>query len=130
MLRLDLPEAGAGGVLAFYAIVNFSRDEAAVAIREMARVLRPGGLVLLSFHVGSEVRHLDEFLGSRVPIDFTFFETAEVVAMLEAAGFAELDARVREPYPGVEHPSVRAYLSARKAERPGVVPRAISVAEP
>ena len=43
-----------------------------------------------------------------------FHDPDAVVAALVAAGFT-LEARLdREPYPGVEHPSRRTYLLARK----------------
>jgi hypothetical protein len=41
-------------------------------------VLRTGGRVLVSFHVGSEVRHLEQWWGQAVDIDFRFLEVADV----------------------------------------------------
>ena len=34
-----------------------------------------GGLLLLAAHLGEDVRHLDEWWGHRVDVDFTFFQT-------------------------------------------------------
>lgn len=112
MLALALLDASVDGVNAAYAIVNLSREEAALAFREMARVLRPGGTALVSFHVGDEIVHLDQFLGEAVSIDFTFFRVETVVGWMLDAGFADIDPRIRDPYPGVEHPSRRAYVWA------------------
>ena len=80
----------------------------------MYRVLAPGGLLLVAFHVGDETVHLDEWWDIPVSVEFYFFEPAEIEARLVAAGFTIEEHHVREPYPDVEHPSRRAYLLARK----------------
>lgn len=46
-----------GGVLAFYCIVHLSPNELLPAFLEIVRVLEIGGVLLLAFHVGSEVIH-------------------------------------------------------------------------
>jgi SAM-dependent methyltransferase len=115
MLELPLPDASAAGVVAFYAIVHFSPTQLGVALREMHRVLAPGGLVLLAFHIGTEVKHVDGFLGhDGVSLDFNFFAPESVQSALERAGFGEIEVNEREPYPGVEYPSRRAYVFAVK----------------
>jgi hypothetical protein len=48
-------------------------------------VLRTGGRVLVSFHVGSEDRHLDQWWGQAVDIDFRFLEVADVAEVMERA---------------------------------------------
>lgn len=114
MLALDLADASLSGIVAFYAIVNLTREEVRAALREGCRVLKPGGLLLIAFHVGSEVIHLDEMWGKQVSIDFFFFETEEVKTDLQDAGFVVEATIEREPYANVEHPSHRAYIFARK----------------
>ena len=44
-----------------------------------------------------------------------FFSMAEITPLLRGAGFEIVESREREPYEGVEHPSRRAYLMARRA---------------
>jgi hypothetical protein len=80
----------------------------------MARVLRPGGLLLLGFHRGSEVLHEDELWGQPISMDFFLFQPAAVRRYLEAAGFAIEEIVERDPYPEVEYQSRRAYIFARK----------------
>jgi hypothetical protein len=81
----------------------------------MHRVVRPGGLALLAFHIGTGVRHFSEWLGQDVDVDFRFYEPDDVAALLEAAGFT-LQARLeRRAYPA-EVDTHRAYLLAA---RPG-----------
>src|SRR3712207_4749546 len=58
MLALTVPDASLGGITLFYAIVNLALDQVDRAFRECRRVLRPGGYLLIAFHVGDEVRHI------------------------------------------------------------------------
>ena len=103
-----------GGVAAFYSIIHVPRESAVRALGELRRVLRTGGTLLLAFHLGSETIHRDEWLGEAVSVDFHFFEREEMKGYLAAAGFALEEVIERDPYPGVEYPSRRAYVFARK----------------
>jgi SAM-dependent methyltransferase len=114
ILALDAADATWDGITAFYSIFHLLPDDLPLALREFYRVLCAGGLVLLSFHLGQEIVHLDEWWGKQVDIDFHFYERAALERQLEAAGF-RIEARIeRQPYTAVEHPSQRAYLLARK----------------
>ena len=114
MLLLPFADESIAGVVAFYAIVHFSREELLRALREMARVLKADGLALLAFHIGDETIHVDEFLGKRVSMDFVFFPTDEIVNAIRSAGMAVEEVVERDPYPEVEYPSRRAYVLACK----------------
>jgi SAM-dependent methyltransferase len=114
MLSLDIGEGVWGGIAAFYSIIHIPRTEIAVALAEMKRVLRPGGLLLLAFHVGDEAVHMDEWWGQRVSLSFLFFRPKEIADSLRAAGFEIEEIVEREPYPDVEHQSRRAYIYAKK----------------
>ena len=115
MAALGLEDETLAGIVAFYAIVNIPRGSLPTVFQEMARVLRPGGLLLLSFHVGDEVVHPEELLGHSISMDFYFFQPVEITGYLEAAGFSIEDVVQRGPYaPEVEHQSRRAYIFGRK----------------
>jgi SAM-dependent methyltransferase len=114
MLGLDIEDGTWGGIVAFYSITHFSRAEIAVALAEMKRVLRPGGLLFLAFHVGEEKVHLDEWWGQPVSVDFHFFHPQEMADSLLAVGFEVEEIVEREPYSDVEHQSRRAYIFAMK----------------
>lgn len=116
MLALPLADDSIAGIVAFYAIVHFSPDQLCTAFREIQRVLRPGAPLLVSFHVGDEVVHLDEMFGRRASVDFLFHRVEDVEAALHEAGLGEVETIVREPYPQ-EHPTRRAYVFARRLAR-------------
>ena len=114
MLELPADDGAFGAALAFYAIVHFTPDEVERAFREIYRVLKPSGQLLLSFHAGTEKTELDEFLGKKVKVTFYFFEVGLILDLLEKCGFRVSEALVRYPYEGVEYPSQRAYILAEK----------------
>jgi len=114
MISLNLPDGALAGIAAFYAIVNIPRQSLPLVFREFQRVLLPGGLLLLAFHMGDEVLHEDELWGQKISMDFLLFPPSEIKLGLEAAGFTIEDVIEREPYPEVEYPSRRAYIFARK----------------
>lgn len=117
MVALDLPDAALAGIAAFYAIVNTPEESLPSVFREMYRVLQPGGLLFIAFHVGSEVIQKEELWGQVVSMNFYFFRTLSIRRKLEAAGFVIEEVVEREPYaPGVEYQSRRAYIFA---VRPG-----------
>lgn len=114
MFALPFGDASVHGVVAFYAIVHTPTAELASAFRDWARVLVPGGLVAVAFHVGGELVRVEEMFGATTSLDFYFHEPEGVTRALVDAGFT-LEARLdREPYPGAEHASKRSYLLARR----------------
>lgn len=113
MARLDLPGASVVGIVAFYSIVHFRPAELSAVFQEMRRVLVPGGLALISFHIGDEVVHVDDLFGSPVSLDFRFHVPGVVIEALRCARLTVIEHVEREPYEGVEYPSHRCYLLVR-----------------
>ncbi len=52
MTELDLPDRSLGGLLAWYSVIHLPDDLVCVALTHFYRVLRPGGVIMLGFHVG------------------------------------------------------------------------------
>ena len=114
ILELEFENDSIAGVVAFYTIVHFSEEQVEIAFREVLRVLQPGGLFLFTFHIGEETISIEEFLGRKIDIDFMFFDTSFIDGCLKKTGFKEIEIIEREPYPGVEYQSRRAYVFAKK----------------
>lgn len=120
MLALEFQDGALGGIAAFYCIVNLAPDMLPSVFSEMARVLAPGGLLLLAFHMGNQdgddrAMRPGELWGNPVAMEFFFHPPAEVGRLLRAAGFEIEETLEREPYaPDVEYQTRRAYILARK----------------
>jgi SAM-dependent methyltransferase len=110
---LDFPAGSLIGVVAFYLIVHFESSELETVVREIRRVLAPGGIALLSFHVGDQLVHVDDLFGAPVNLDFCFHVPDDVIDALSAKGLQVTERVEREPYPEGEYPSRRCYLFAR-----------------
>ncbi len=117
MRALDVPDAAWRGIAAFYSIIHIPRAEVPAMLRELRRVLQPRGILLMAFHIGEEVVHLEEWWDEPVSLDFTFFQPTEMVGYLRGAGLEIDEVIERAPYPDVEHQSERCYIFASKPER-------------
>jgi ubiquinone/menaquinone biosynthesis C-methylase UbiE len=118
ILDLEFENDAIAGVVAFYAIVHFTQEQVGMAFHEVFRVLQPGGIFLLTYHIGEKTIHLDEFLGKRIDIDFMFFTTDFITRCLQDVGFVKIEVIERQPYPVVEYQSRRAYVFAVKPVAP------------
>ena len=114
ILELEFEDDSVAGIVAFYSIVHFTEEQVKSAFHEIFRVLQPGGLFLFTYHIGQETIHLDEYLGKTVDIDIMFFSSDFIVSCLKGSGFEKIEIIEREPYPGVEYESRRAYVFATK----------------
>jgi len=120
MLALPVADGAWVGAVALYSIIHLSPRERPVAFRELARAVRDGGRLLVSFHVdgpdvaAGESTHLTSWFGSPVDVDVHFLDPGVVGGELAAAGFRIESTLLREPLDGVEFPSRRAYLLARR----------------
>src|SRR5438105_787021 len=97
MMALDIPDGTWAGVAAFYSIIHIPRGDMARALSELRRVLRPGGLLLLSFHIGHDTIHLDDWWGHKVCVDFFFFRSAEIQGYLTVVGLEVVHHHERAP---------------------------------
>jgi ubiquinone/menaquinone biosynthesis C-methylase UbiE len=113
---LSLPDADNswGGLATFYCILHIPREQIVEALGELKRVLKPGGILLVTFHIGTQIKHLDDWWEKPVNLDFAFYLPAEMEAWLKEAGFEIEETLLREPIAEVEVATERAYIFAKK----------------
>ena len=125
MLALPFSERSWSGAAALYSIIHLPPDARPDAMGELARAIRPGGWLLVAFHIDSpdfragDVNRITEWFGRAVDIDGYFLDPDAVVRDIEAAGFTLMASTVRQPWPTVEHPSRRCYLLAQRSRLAG-----------
>lgn len=111
--HLPAADAEFGAAVALYSVIHLPPSELRSAFDEMRRVLRPAGMLLLAFHLGSGVRHQAEWWGHEVDVDFHFFPSGTVVDAVRDAGFTVEAQLERMPYPQ-EAETRRGYVLARR----------------
>jgi SAM-dependent methyltransferase len=115
MFAIGLKADSLAGIAGFYSIIHVPRDRVIPVLSELRRVLRPGGSLLLAFHLGSGEMHHSEFLGKPVQFDATLFTTDEMAGYLKSARLLVEEVLERDPYaPEVEYQSRRGYVLAMK----------------
>jgi ubiquinone/menaquinone biosynthesis C-methylase UbiE len=114
LTALPLANASLAGAVVFYAVIHMDDQALALAAAELARVLRPGGVAIVSIHIGDEIRHLDEWHGHTVDLDFRFMHPEAIRRVLETSGLVVQATLEREPIPDVEAQTRRAYVLANR----------------
>ncbi len=120
MTALPLASSSMEAIICFYAVIHLGTAERDAAYSEFARVVRPGGHVLVAFHVSDDestagaARARTEWWGHDVALTFRFLDPAEELAAMARAGLGPAARLDRGPYIGAEHPSQRSYLLARR----------------
>lgn len=114
MTDLDLPDAGLGGVCAWYSVIHVPDAVLPAVFAEFHRVLVPGGVALLAFQIGEQPRHLTEVFGESVDLVFHRRRPEAVATLLEDAGLPVHAQLVRGPEGGGIESTPQGYLIARK----------------
>lgn len=88
MTDLDLDDASVAGLLAFWSLIHIPDDAVPTVFGHFRRVLRPGGPLLLGFHVGDESRVKTQGYGGHpMKVDVHRRRPGQVSAWLRDAGF-------------------------------------------
>jgi SAM-dependent methyltransferase len=97
MDALPLPDGALAGAVPWYSVIHAAPDGLPAYFAEFARVLRPGGHLLMAFFeaVGEPVTRYEHTVtpAYRWPVD-------DLSALAGRAGFAEIGRMSREPRPG------------------------------
>lgn len=104
MTDLELADHSVAGVLAFWSVIHVPDHAVPGVCRQFRRVLRPGGPLLIGFHVGRGTSHTSEgYTGKTINVDTHRREPSKVAAWLREQGFtidAQLILRPDEDVPG------------------------------
>ena len=128
MLALPAADNAWAGAVCAYSIIHLTPAQRSVAFAELGRVVESGGWLLVAFHVSDAGRpsggilHIDQWWDHRVDLDFYFLDPDAVADELITGGWTVQTRVVREPYPGVEHQSRRAYILAQRSRIPAQRP--------
>ncbi|MFD5509678.1 class I SAM-dependent DNA methyltransferase [Streptomyces sp. NPDC127051] len=112
MAALDVADGVLGGVLAWYSTVHTPPGELPPLFAEFARVLAPGGHVLIAFKAGEEKIRLEHAYGHPVELDVYWTPPELIADLLAGAGLEEVARLVRRPTGQEKSP--QAFLLARK----------------
>src|SRR5262249_13640122 len=102
-----------------YSIIHVEPADRPAAWRELARVLRPGGYLMVAFHIEApdvamgSVEQVRDWFGQDVDLRFHYLDPAEITAELLDAGYDMVARTDRGPWPDGEYRSRRSYLLAR-----------------
>ena len=113
--RLSRPATSFGwaAVVGWYSLIHLAASELPDAVAALVRPLAPGGWLVLGMHAGAEVRHLDQWFGHEVDLDFVLHDPASVVGVVQAAGLGDLEWYLRGPVTARGETTQRLYVVAR-----------------
>ncbi|GAA1449306.1 class I SAM-dependent DNA methyltransferase [Leifsonia poae] len=89
MAALPLGGDELAGAVAWYSVIHTPPERQGELFAEFARVLRPGGLLLLAFQVGDDVVHLTKAYGHDIALDAYRQSPARIRMLLAEAGLVE-----------------------------------------
>lgn len=115
---LPLIDGCLAAAVCFYAVIHLPRTLVPRALAELARVLRPGGELVLTAHRGDGELTEHGWFGHDLAVRVTLLERAELHGLLAAAGLTDVRVASRDAYP-TEYPTHRLYATARKPGNAG-----------
>mgnify|MGYP000639708069 CR=1 FL=1 len=96
LTRLPVADDAVDAVTAFHSVIHVPREHHERAFAEFARVLRPGGHLLLTTGVGEWEGDNDDWLDSGAPMQWSFHGRERSLELLDSAGFDVADEAVRD----------------------------------
>ena len=113
MAALDVEDGSLVGVVAWYSVIHIPPPARPALFAELARVLRPGGPLLLAFQVGDESVRLAAAYGHAVDLEVHRLRPDVIERELVAAGFSPTARLVAEPVGQERHPQAYVVVTKR-----------------
>lgn len=88
------------GLVAYYSLHYLPRTNHDAAFHEFARLLAPGGQLLIAVKEGSSEGWIDDPMGTGERVFWCEFQADELSKLVTEAGFSVLRCTVRDPLPG------------------------------
>jgi SAM-dependent methyltransferase len=108
---LDLPDGRLAGIVAWYSVIHTPPERLPDIFAEFARVLCPGGRLLLAFQAGAERVHLQQGYGHEISLHAYRLDPDRITDQLGDEGLTVTASLLREPEPPEK--TRQAYLLAR-----------------
>jgi SAM-dependent methyltransferase len=125
MLDLPVGDIELDGALAWFSVIHLDDADRPRAYEELARVVRPGGWLLVGFHVSGEtdaghrepgeIERMTTWWGHAVDLTFHFLEPAVETAALTAVGWRLVARLERAPMIPTEPQTQRCYLLLQRS---------------
>ena len=112
MAALPFADGELAGALAWYSIIHTPEERQGELFAEFARVVRPGGLLLLAFQVGDDAVHLTHAYGHDIDLHTRRQKLERVREHLIGAGFSATAELLRQPVAPEKSP--QGYVLARR----------------
>jgi SAM-dependent methyltransferase len=116
MTDLDLADGALAGLVAWYSVIHTPPERLPLVFAEFARVVRPGGHLLMAFQApiesDFEPRRIEQAYGHTLALDAYRLPPDRITDLLAAAGIEVTTHVLRRP--GEQEKSPQAYLMARR----------------
>ena len=112
MAALPFADGALAGALAWYSVIHTPEERQGELYAEFARVVRPGGILLLAFQVGEDVVHLTHAYGHDLDLHTRRQHPDRVEERLVEAGFTVTAQLIRQAVPPEKSP--QGYVLARR----------------
>ena len=114
MAAMSFDDASFDGAVAYYALHDQPKSTLPAVFGEFARVLGPGGRLLVVAKEGAGEGWIDDPMGLPAQVFWSAFSPEELRELCVDASFQAPDCAVRDPFPE-EIPVRRIYLTAARA---------------